>query len=323
MNCKNCGQEVDKLDIICPNCKARLDDDLGETNDSGHIMDVEEFLAFDDEPKVAPIVTEKPKKDTIDDEFEYYDDEDDGGFFGSKALIIILIIILIAAAGLAIKFLILNDDYQVVDTNEGNQAGEVVKPDNSDQQTPVEPTDDEPDVEEPEEHRDVNISKALENISTQNKNIDIVKYNSQLKHSSSKDYGVYDVNKSKTFDNYWKDVKGSPYYYDEAILGTLVSFNSKWIDYVNKGDKSVFSMVQDNSRADRNLTGFDKEDIVEEFLLFEVGDIRKGSSGYYVWAHEKIKVISTEKTEIKEYYWIYKLVEGNGSFYVADYYMYD
>ena len=329
MICSNCGKDVDKLDIICPYCKNRLEDDFDLEEKDETMMDVEKFLSFDDDNGKDEMDdlklnlgnnkenSRKPEKEEDDDEYEYYGD-DEGGLLGSKALIIILVVVLVVAAGLAVKFLLFNDDYEIVDKGNNNQ---VVKPDDTTKPNTEEPTD--ADKETPvAEPRKVNVATAITNSEDANENIDVLRYNSSLKYNSTKDYGVNDINNSKTFDNYWEDVDGEPYYYDEAIATSLISFNSSWIDYINNGTTKVFTMLEKNSTAYKNISGFDNDGVTEEFLLFEIGDIRKGSGGFYVWTHEKIKVMKDGETEVKEYYWIYKLVEDGYEFDIANYYRY-
>jgi len=335
MICSNCGKDVDKLDIICPHCKNRLEDDYDLDEKDETMMDVEKFLSFDDDDEKDEmndlklnLGDDKPnnrkadKQDDDDDEYEYYGD-DEGGLLSSKALIIILVVVLIVAAGLAVKFLLFNDDYEIVDKGNDNQIGEVVKPDDTTEPNTEDPTDTDKDKETlVVEPRKMNVATAITNSEDANENIDVLRYNSSLKYNSSKDYGVNDINNSKTFDNYWEDVDGEPYYYDEAIATSLISFNSSWIDYINDGTTKVFTMLEKNSTAYKNISGFDNDGVTEEFLLFEIGDIRKGSEGFYVWTHEKIKVMKDGETEVKEYYWIYKLVEDGHNFDVSNYYRY-
>ncbi len=130
-----------------------------------------------------------------------------------------------------------------------------------------------------------------------------MKANDALAWQQGKDYGIADINNSKPIENnIWRlPENGEPVYYDQSIVGTLIAFDSQWIDYVNNGNKSVLDLLKKDSEAYRKVASFSGVGKIKEtFNLLEIGEIRKGSAGFYVWTHEEIQVTEGGKTKDKK-----------------------
>ncbi len=156
-----------------------------------------------------------------------------------------------------------------------------------------------------------------------NKNIEQVKAGDSLTYQAGKDYGSKDINNSKPIENnVWNQPEnGEPVYYDRSVVGTVIAFDSQWIDYVNGGGKSVFDLVKKDSGAYRKLTAFSKAGKVKEtFKLLEIGEIRQGEKGFYVWTHEEIQVTEKGKTTNSKYNWIYYLEPSEGKMQIVNYF---
>ncbi|MDD4564748.1 MAG: zinc ribbon domain-containing protein [Eubacteriales bacterium] len=158
-----------------------------------------------------------------------------------------------------------------------------------------------------------------------NKNIINVRKNETLAYQAGKDYGLSDINHSKPIENnIWKAPEGKdPVYYDQSIVGTLIAFDSQWIDYVNGGSNRVLNLLKKDSKAYRNAVNFSKVSKVKEtFQLLEIGDIRKGSKGYYAWTYEEIQITENGKTNDLKYHWIYHLEPVDGEMKIVNYIKY-
>lgn len=332
MYCTKCGQEIDENDVFCPSCSSKLNDEdygndiaIDRMEDLDHDDRVNNLFDFNSKLKNSGNGNvdqeyEKYKKSIFNKQIEVFDNDelddfydDDDGFtsIGSKILIILLVIAFVTATALAVKFFFFETEPKDI-TPPDQQSGQ--QQNNNNTQNP-------PDTvkEEPLSERD----KILKAVTAYNENIQEVKSNSELKYNSAQSFNEKDVSSSVPVTNtLWKTIAGKEVRYEEAIIKALIQFNSKWIDYINNNDKTVLSLVEKNSKAYKNAVNFNKSGVYEEFLLFEIGEIRKGSKGYYVWTHEKIKAVKDGKSDIKEYYWVYKLVEGQYDFFVSDYYKY-
>ncbi len=331
--CTKCGQNIDENDVYCPYCRSKINEEFVHNhNDDENDADASEgsesvMRLFEVERKNCPEARD------VDEEYEKYknsilknhskdyildfdDDEDDEGGFkgiGGKLIIILIVIAFVTATALAAKYFFFDD-------NLIGRQGESIEDEGNNEGSYDPSTGDSSDSKNGDEAELSPRQQAFASIETMNYNINEVRNNEDLRYDETIDYKNADINNSTHIsDEIWKEIEGKPYRYQTAIIKSLVQFNSKWIDYVNSNDKTVISLAAKDSRAYKNVVNFNKEGILEEFLLFEIGEIRKGQEGYYIWTHEKIKVVKEGKSEIREYYWIYQVIEGEYDFFIADY----
>lgn len=332
MYCNKCGQEVDERDLYCPHCSSEINNHTNYNEDeSGDVKISDEKDEGNDAVDTLIDINEKMKKSediNVDQEYEAYkksvfnnhnneyfefEKEDEGGLkgAGNKLLIVLIVITFITATTLAAKYYFFADYF-----NKSN--AEIPGETNEQQNEEAE----EKDI--PSDNTEENLSQRqqiFQGLEALNYNIQEIRNNENLKYNADENYKEEDVLISTPVaDEVWKEIEGKSYYYNEAIIKALVQFNSKWIDYVNNNDKAVLSLVEKDSKAYKNAATFNREGILEEFLLFEIGEIRRGKNGYYAWTHERIKVIEDGESEIREYNWIYKLVEGEYDFFISNYY---
>lgn len=168
-------------------------------------------------------------------------------------------------------------------------------------------------------------SLLIEDQKNINKNIVTVRANDKLKFVQGKDYGIADINQSMPImNNVWSAPKeGSPVYFDHEIVGTLMAFDSQWVDYVNGGSDAVLQLVKTGSQAERNAKTFSKVGKIKEtFNLLEIGEIRKGETCYYVWCHEEILITEGSQSTGKTYNWIYSLEPIGEKMQIVNYYQF-
>ncbi len=141
-----------------------------------------------------------------------------------------------------------------------------------------------------------------------NKNIESITANPQLSYVAGTDYGVADINNSRPIENniWYQNEDGTTVYYDREIVGTLIAFNSQWVDYVNGVSKEAVALTKEGSQAYINATGFSKiGKVTEKFISMEIGDIRQGENGFYLWAAEEIEMTENAASSTANYRWIY------------------
>ena len=178
----------------------------------------------------------------------------------------------------------------------------------------VEPPDPNPTAD-----KNVLVTSQLGN----NTNIQQVKANDALAWQQGKNYGIADLNNSKPIENnVWQTPEnGEPVYFDQSVVGTVIAFDSQWIDYVNSGNKNVLELLKKDSEAYRKTANFSRiGKIKETFKLLEIGEIRQGADGFYVWAHEEIQVTENGKATDKKFNWIYYLEPQDGKMKIVNYY---
>ena len=155
-----------------------------------------------------------------------------------------------------------------------------------------------------------------------NANIQWVGNNDDLGFVEGKNYGLADLNNSKPIENnIWRQKEDEVVYYDQSVVGTIIAFDSQWIDYVNGGSKDVLNLLKKGSKAYENAVGFSKIGKVKEnFKVLQIGEIRQGADGFYVWAHEEIQITEKGVTTDKSYNWIYYLEPIDGKLNIVNYF---
>ena len=85
----------------------------------------------------------------------------------------------------------------------------------------------------------------------------------------------------------------------------------------------MINFTAQGSPAQLNTLSFAKVGkIKENFISLEIGDIRKGENGYYIWVREKIELIENDVSEIRIYDWIYQVVEIENEMKIVNYFSY-
>lgn len=308
---------------------------LEETKETKETKETNEVNAEESSVSVQAAI---PQNEEITEETE-----NKRGSLGRVILIIIAVLLAIEIAILGIRYFapdsaiaqsINNTQTQIIKTVTGWFSGnEDVDPTSGDGPEAIDEGIDNEDVtaEPPEiipepdpnpiEDKAALISSQMGN----NKNILNVRNNEALAYQAGRDYGLPDINNSKPIENnIWKVSEGEePVYYDQSIVGTIIAFDSQWIDYVNGDSNSVLNLLKKDSKAYRNAVNFSKAGKVKEtFQLLEIGEIRKGSNGFYVWTHEEISVIENNKTSNLKYNWIYHLEPVDGEMKIVNYVKY-
>lgn len=155
-----------------------------------------------------------------------------------------------------------------------------------------------------------------------NKNIKSITANDALTYKSGANYGIEDLNDSKPIENnlWYTKEDGTPVYYDQEVVGALIAFNSQWVDYVNEGDKAALDLTKEGSDAYNQAVNFSKAGKVkEEFVSVQIGEIRQGQNGFYLWAAEEIKLTENGETKTANYKWVYCMEPVGKEMKITDY----
>lgn len=196
-------------------------------------------------------------------------------------------------------------------------------PEAEDPETPG--SNSEPEVVAPDPAPAADKAALVQSQLSVNENIKTVRANTALAYLSGTDYRVSDINGSKPIENnIWTNgTGGAVRYYDQEIVSTLIEFDSLWNRYVNGGGDQVLALTKEGSKAYNNVSSYSKVGKVQqEFTLLEIGEIRKGSNGFYVWAYEEIKEVGGTTTTYKKYHWIYQLEPVGDEMKIVNYYRY-
>lgn len=171
-----------------------------------------------------------------------------------------------------------------------------------------EPEEPEDPLPEPEEEQ-FNLG-AL--VTVFNKNIKSVTEGPKLGFDSAKTYEIEGLGDMDVITDI--DTK-------EAVYGCLISFNSKWIDYVNGGeDRSCLDLLKTDGAAYRSAANFAKiGQINETFESLVLGEIRANGEQYFTFVREQITVEEEGEVTKRSYSWIYRLEDVAGDIKIVDY----
>jgi len=145
-----------------------------------------------------------------------------------------------------------------------------------------------------------------------NKNIKSVTESPKLGFDSTKVYEIEGLGDMETIS----DIETK-----EAVYSCLISFNSKWIDYVNDGeDKSCLELLKADGAAYRSTVNFPKVgQINETFDSLVLGEIRYNEEQYFTFVREQITIVEDETSTKRSYSWIYRLEDVAGDLKIVDY----
>lgn len=154
------------------------------------------------------------------------------------------------------------------------------------------------------------ISKIIE---ANNRNIEIVRLDSALARSEDVEYPIEGL----------KEMQSADESVLEKIYGTLIGYNSAWIDYVNDGKEDCLDYLKADGGAYRSASSFDKVGrIHENFEELVLGEVLVNGEYAYVFDRERIFVKSDEGSSTQNYSWIYKMVLVGDEYKIVDYVSY-
>ncbi|MCL1982876.1 MAG: hypothetical protein FWG53_07330, partial [Clostridiales bacterium] len=155
-----------------------------------------------------------------------------------------------------------------------------------------------------------------------NRNIVTVEAKDELKYNAANTYSDADIGSSKPIeDNVWRTFEGNDVLYDQSVVASLISFNSKWIDFVNSGDESILEVVKKGGQAEKSILDYKRGSGVKKtFKLLQIGEIRQNGNIFFIWAHEMIQDTANGKTTENSYDWIYRMEAVDDKMLVTGYF---
>jgi len=148
-------------------------------------------------------------------------------------------------------------------------------------------------------------------VEANNRNIEMVVRDANLRRMPNTDYGISGfasmagVGNTELLD---------------SIYGTMIAYNSKWIDYINDGKTDVLDLMKADGSAYYNAVNFDKVgQISESFGRLALGEVVSDGNTVYVFDSETISVTSGEETSEQTREWIYELVKVGDEYKIVDY----
>lgn len=232
-------------------------------------------------------VPEAAAADGVDDEIEEEEEHHGGkGRVVLKVLLVILIILLVMeVAGVIIKIAAPTSGAANFIDNQLNKVFQLISGED-DKTLSV--------FAEAEEIRTEPIVDKTELIAAEqgkNKdgNIASIVYNRDLAFEAGKKYENTDLNLAQDMGDvaWYKNADNKQVYYDQAIVGAMIAYDSQRVNMVNHGDTNVLNLMIEGTDLYNEISAsaggasmvFDK---------LEIGEIRQSGSVYYVWVSETV-----------------------------------
>ena len=262
-----------------------------QTEPAKQPMDATMIFPADYNP--AEDISEAIEQTDLADHVEFEDDEDeDEEEKGGKGrvvlkvfLVILIILLVIEVAGVVIKLTAPNSgaakfiDSQlnkVIHLFTGNDAEYTFAMEKEDIRT------------EPLEDKTALIQAEMGK--NKDGNIGAIEYNADLKFDPEKKYENQDLNLTqKLADVTWyKDAENKQVYYDQALVGAVIAYDSQKVNLINNNDTSVLNLMQEGTDLYKEVKQLGKKGMKETFKTLKIGEIRQAGSSYFVWVSEKV-----------------------------------
>ena len=149
-----------------------------------------------------------------------------------------------------------------------------------------------------------NKTKLIEAEKGKNKdgNIQTIEYNKNLKFNPNTEYENSDIQLTQALSDvtWYKDAENKQVYYDQAIVGAVIAYDSQKVNLVNNNDQSVLNLMKKGTDLYKEIKSQGGNSGNESFEKLEIGEIRQAGNSYFVWVSEKVQnsqdgSVTTEK----------------------------
>ncbi|MBP3385006.1 MAG: zinc-ribbon domain-containing protein [Firmicutes bacterium] len=130
---------------------------------------------------------------------------------------------------------------------------------------------------------------AAEKSKNKNGNIASVVYNQDLAFDSGKKYENTDLNLTQDLTDvaWYKNADNRQVYYDQAIVGTMIAYDSQRVNLVNSNDPTVLNLMVEGTELYNEVSASAGKGGMT-FELLQLGEIRQSGSSYFIWTAETI-----------------------------------
>lgn len=273
-----------------------------EVQEEISVQQPEEGAQTEAEESSAAAVVPEEDKPLFADDFEDDEDEEERGGKGRivlKVFLVILIILLVMEiAGVAIKVVAPTSGAAKFIDSQLNKVIHLFTGDDAEYSV-IAATED--IRQEPAEDKSGLIKAEMGK--NKDGNIGEIQYNADLKFDPDKEYENKDINMTQSLADvtWYKSADNKQVYYDQAIVGTIIAFESQKMNLINYKDSSVLNLVKEDTdfyKTVKELKGSDKA----QLAVLQIGEIRQAGSSYFVWVSEEMgNEGASQNTEKKIY----------------------
>ena len=130
---------------------------------------------------------------------------------------------------------------------------------------------------------------AAEKSKNKNGNIGSVVYNQDLAFDSEKKYENTDLNLTQDLTDvaWYKNADNRQVYYDQAIVGAMIAYDSQRVNLVNGNDTTVLNLMVEGTDLYNEVSATAGKGGMT-FEMLQLGEIRQSGSSYFIWTAETI-----------------------------------
>ncbi len=122
-----------------------------------------------------------------------------------------------------------------------------------------------------------------------NGNIGSIVYNQDLAFDSEKKYENTDMNLTQDLTDvaWYRNADNKQVYYDQAIVGAMIAYDSQRVNLVNSNDTTVLNLMVEGTALYKEVAATAGKGGMT-FETLQLGEIRQSGSSYFIWTAEVI-----------------------------------
>lgn len=236
-------------------------------------------------------------------QLEEEDEEEDKGGKGrivlKVCLVVLIILLIMEIAGVVIKIAAPNSGAaKFIDS----QLNNVIHLFSGDEDTEYSVFADTEDVRtEPVENKTQLIKAEMGK--NKDENIKKIEYNKELTFDANTKYENPDIQLTQELADvtWYKDAENKQVYYDQAIVGAVIAYDSQRVNLMNHKDTSVLSLMKKGTDLYKDVKE-QKGNADMTFEQLQIGEIRQAGNSYFVWVSEKTRSARDGGEDVEKIY---------------------
>lgn len=130
---------------------------------------------------------------------------------------------------------------------------------------------------------------AAEKSKNKNGNIGSIVYNQDLAFDSGKKYENTDLSLTQDLTDvaWYRNADNKQVYYDQAIVGAMIAYESQRVNLVNSNDTTVLNLMTEGTALYNEVAASAGKGGMT-FETLQLGEIRQSGSSYFIWTGEVV-----------------------------------
>jgi hypothetical protein len=144
----------------------------------------------------------------------------------------------------------------------------------------------------------------LESNKNKGGNIKSITYDANLKLDPDKKYKDSELSLTQELSDiaWYKNAANKQVYYDQAIVGAIIAYNSQKVNMINYNDSSVLNLIKEGTALHNKVSKMGKAGSTVTFTSLKIGQIRQAAGSFYLWVSEETKDSSNGNSTTEKVY---------------------